>query len=215
LIDDFPNNPHYKRELAMIFAFTSRPPDGGQQTPRSIERLTRAVAMMEALVDAYPDVPEYRWTLAFCYHALAGGFWRQGEVDEATEHCRRSVALSELLVEEFPGVPRYRGHLLRALDSLAGIYRQRSQPEQARQILERMIHVAGSISPSEAPGPRNQFLAAAYADLAEVLAELGEPAQAEQARLKAKQYGPPPPRRPGFFLFGPPGPKAEAKTPPP
>jgi len=203
LIDDFPDNPHYKRELALVFAFASEPQDVDREVIRSTERLTRGVAMMEKLVDAYPDVPEYRYTLAFCHHARAGVLWQAGQVEQASKHCRQSVALGKVLVKEFPDVLRYRAQLLRALHSLAAIHRHHNQPREARDVLEEVIAIASSFLPvAGRAGPPVHVLVSAYADLAEIQEELNEPHLAEQARQKAREFGPQPSRRPGPFRSG-------------
>jgi tetratricopeptide (TPR) repeat protein len=203
---DFPDNPHYTRQLAMIFAFTNRFGAGGGQSADSISRLERGVEMMEQVVGSYPDVPEYRSTLASCCQALANSFWNTDRADEATALWQRSVEVGRSLVEEFPGVRRYRGAFSRALYSLAKVHHSRSQPEEARRLLEELIRIESPpLEDSPRDGPGGWLLSEAYSELAEVLTELGQTELAEEASGKARELGPRFRRRPGMFPFGPPG----------
>ena len=59
----------------------------------------------------------------------------------------------------------------------------------------------------------NKQLPAEYQELAELLAELDEPELAEEASRKAHELRPMPPRRPGWFPFGPLGGRRHAAPP--
>lgn len=146
--------------------------------------------MMENLVDTYPDVHDYRHILASCHHSLVGLLWHTGQVEHANRHCGQCLTLGRALVKEFPEEPRYRDCLLRSLLSLAAIHRHRHQPQEARDVLEEVVANASASPVADRAGHREHILASAYAELADIQEELNEPALAEQARQKAREFGP-------------------------
>ena len=71
----------------------------------------------------------------------------------------------------------------------AVLQNERGQPEAARQTLERVVDVVGPIEPPVSErSPLIGLLARTYTGLADVHAQLGETALADQAAAKAKEF---------------------------
>ena len=207
LVTDFPDSPHFRRELAITLAFTGRHEASDVEVPEAdtqIQRFQRAVTMAEELTAAFPKVPEYRATLAICCVALAHGHWNRGDLDEAQHWCQRSVALSRSLVEEFPAVERFRMAFFRSLQAAAEMHRLRNEPEIAKPLLEELIGMMTEQSEGDPETQRaSRILADVYTTLAEVLVQLDEAGLAEDALSKAKRLQPSATESPRPFPFGP------------
>lgn len=182
---DFPDEPSYVSQLAMVYALSNGPPRPGGQSLPATERLERAVTMLERLVASYPDVPEHRWTLAFCSRSLAES--RLGTVrrEEAVRRAQQSVALSEALVRQFPAVGRYGDELFRSLLLLGRLQLARSEADRARRQLDRAATLVRGAWPPN--GFHVLWLAGAYDDLARDYTLRYEDRAAESAAQEAAE----------------------------
>ncbi len=194
LVEDFPDNPQYRSELAFAYAITSHglpmPSERGRMQ-RMIGRLQKGVDMAQRLVETYPDVPQYRASLAACHVALANWLWAAGERDEAARSGRRAVEVARSLAERSPWLRRHPGMLPRALYVAVQIHRLRGEPAEVRPLLEELIAIQREWLDLQSDPPQvPERLPEAYALLAEVLAELGQTQRAAEAAGKARQLRP-------------------------
>ncbi len=92
-----PKVPLYRDDLAAALNFTSDALRDLGRTDAARERLTRAVALAEALASAQPQTPAYRALLADALRRLARLRLDAGDAAGAVADARRSVALLQAL----------------------------------------------------------------------------------------------------------------------
>lgn len=187
LLVEFPENSQYRQTLAWIYAITSDLPRTGEPKD-TVAPLQRALALMEGVPAPYTEAPEYRQTLAHICQGLAEAFFENGQDDSVEEPLQTSVELFTALKDEFPNVKRNRVGLGRSFYLGAVLQNERGQPEAARQTLERVVDAVGAVeTPASERSPLIGLLARTCTGLADVHAQLGETALADQAAARAKE----------------------------
>ncbi|MDY0168409.1 MAG: protein kinase [Thermoguttaceae bacterium] len=207
LVSDFPENPHYQAELALTYAITSHAPaapETARQAERRLRRVEQAVGIAAGLSEAFPEVPHYRAVLALCSLHLTHHLWAAGRQEEATDRAGQAVALGRAAQADSPTDSRSRYLFARALHTAIRAHELRSEWPAVRPLLEELIELESVPAGADADTARvSPALADAYALLAEVLEELGEPAPAAEAARKAAELKPGEPAPPRPMRFGP------------
>lgn len=200
LAADFPANPDYRFELAETYAAIARAGGRNSVSQEDQRRLQEALRIETELVAQYPHVPDYQAALARLHSELARLSAAGGQWAEAEKHLRQAVTIQQSLADRFPDLLPYQMELGRQWFLLSGVLQSQGKKEEHRKLLEDAIQRAEKMlqRPDRAMLARG-FLSWAYAAHAELLQQLGQTEQANQARQKAEQLRPkdaPGPRMP-------------------
>jgi hypothetical protein len=201
LVADLPGVPDYRYDLCETCAMVS-PREfgalmrGDRAAAAQIEpRLRKALALSDALVAEFPTVPDYASSNLGIRIRLANVCGATARGEENATLVRAALATQTALARDYPeisgyrmGVDMIRMLLVRALRGLG----QRAHLEEARELLvasaaEFELKIARDAAPERSFLKRP--LAEVYAELANVLAALGEAEKAAQARAKAEALG--------------------------
>jgi serine/threonine protein kinase len=184
LVEDFPNEPTFRFELADTLSIVTSVSPGDDEATAQLEQ---ASAMAEELVRQFSTVPDYRFLLANCVFRLARAHSQSGRFTEASELIHKTLELQRALVQQYPSAVRYQMLLSRTYVELArGLMRQ-DAIEEARDTLVHAIEEvdAARQRSGESRGPRRD-LGGLLRELAEAHQKLGDGSKAEATRARAR-----------------------------
>jgi len=154
-----------------------RPDAGGREREGY---LSKAAAVLEALVEQHPMIPDYRLLLARCYRELP--FGPRGTEQPAPDPLDRATEVLQKLVEDYPDVPDYRYELCETLATARSQGRRFVAEEHptAEQRLRTALHISQELAREHPNIP--EYAAAqihVHHKLARVLRETGRYREAE------------------------------------
>lgn len=147
LVDDSPNSPVYRYELATTLCVRL----SGNRIEHAV-RVSRAVSLARELTRDYPGIPEYRALLA---SALTQRNNLKRGTAESREGWEEIVSIYRELHRQFPDTFAYRLSLVVALRNLAGA-EERENPMAARQTIKEAVKLLKSESDAEELGRDQQ-----------------------------------------------------------
>jgi serine/threonine protein kinase len=151
--------------------------------------LRKAVDVLVELAAQPTCDPDHATFLACVYHALATLQRHSDRPDEAIANYRRAVAVQTELVARFSDNASYHVVLGWLQQPLANALRQQGELPEAQRLLESSRDTLElELAANPDLGHLHGLIAHAYFGLAEVMFELGQEAEAEQASRLADQY---------------------------
>jgi serine/threonine protein kinase/Flp pilus assembly protein TadD len=152
---------------------------------RQVEPTCRAaIAELEGLAGELGTEPRLRLVLGEAYQFLASVLADAGRRQQAEQSVRQAVALFAPLATEHPDVPDYQRRLATGYNFLGALLRHR--PREAEKCHRDAIALGKKLVagwPRE--GGNEEILASSYFNLGVLVAESGDPRQAEQAFRQA------------------------------
>jgi tetratricopeptide (TPR) repeat protein len=140
-------------------------------------------AAYEKLVAEFPQEPLYRNELAWALH-VEGNLLRRGRPPEAEKALRQALAIEERLATEAPNVPDYQYVVGRIHIILGAVLKDTSRLQEAEQSFRSGLKVLQKLVsdyPNESLTKHTEELANGYYELAGLLMERGQRAEAENA----------------------------------
>jgi serine/threonine protein kinase len=188
---DFPADPDHR--LALVSTHDNL---GGvlsklDRLPEAEQAHRQALSIAQQLADDFPAVPAYQKRLATVGYNLACHLVDTNRPEQAEQTYRLALDRLERLAADFPAVPEYQHLLGGTLHNLGNLPHIRTDPTKARPFFERALQHqqrAFETNPKH-PGFR-QFLGLHYGELAEVLVELGEHAEAAKTAAEVPRLYP-------------------------
>lgn len=206
LVDDYPNVPDYRYDLAQTYArlepgrpFSSKAADPAIEK-RSRERLEKALAISKELVAEHPNVPDYTLAQIGVRIRLAGLQW-DSDPTTAERSLREALEQQTTLSRRFPRNFSYKFGLAVIHESLAGLYLEQKRLPEARIAFEAAIASFKDVLQNNSSAiPLHGILARNYLTLADVLKRLDKTAEAadaiRQAEVLHQHHSPRKPGRP-------------------
>jgi tetratricopeptide (TPR) repeat protein len=196
LVEEFPDNPDYRYDLAETYAmvdvpspFSAGPPDAAAEA-QSREMLDKALAISAELVAAHPNIPDYAVSQVFIQMRLAA-LLRKGDPSGAEHRFREALELQSALVRRFPRISSYRFWAAVIHETLARLCEEQGRMPEARSELERSIALFEEVLQIDTRAwPVRGILALHYEHLASLLSRLGDDPAAAEARVHAQQLRP-------------------------
>jgi tetratricopeptide (TPR) repeat protein len=148
---------------------------GGDALEEKEALCRRAIELREQLAGERPQNSKYQDDLAHSFHTLGIVLSQGGKGEQAERAFRRALEIWEALTRRDAGTPDYRSSLAAGLNDLSIALCNRGRLAEARGLLERAILLQRAALETN---PRNpiwrRFLGNHHAQLAEVLARLGD-----------------------------------------
>jgi tetratricopeptide (TPR) repeat protein len=169
LIDEFPDQPEYQRELASllnnlapVYALTDR-------RPKALETFQRSADVMRNLVEKYPTRPDYRRLLGSTQSNLGNLLTRMKRREEAEVAYRAAQASYERLVADSPQVAENRNALAGVFAGLALLKSVGKDDKAARTLIDQaLVHDRAAVQAE----PKNPAYRQAYRTHQGILTEI-------------------------------------------
>jgi eukaryotic-like serine/threonine-protein kinase len=191
LADDFPEVSDFRHDLSKAYAkLDPRDPQfSGDRCAVAEERLRRSLSILERLVAEHPNVPDYAVSQVQTLYTLSEVLRRARGSDDGETALRKALARQSSLVAQFPDVRSYKAWQAILQESLAKLLSDRDQLKEARTLLETAIAGLEQLLKSEPQALYvRDLLGRCYANLADVLTNMGEEQQAAEVLRRGRTY---------------------------
>jgi eukaryotic-like serine/threonine-protein kinase len=190
LVEEFPNDPKYRLELAEAYALPDPRPPRPEIVEATRSRLEKAVTQAAWLAKAFPAEPKYAHLQESYQRKLAALLNQLGHTREAIKNYQDTVGLLDKLYQDTSEL-KYLADLSTTRLSLADLLLKDKQAAQARSVLEESIDDMQSFLAENKKNPKarevSKDLAKTYRQLGVALTTLGETALAAEASRSARQ----------------------------
>ncbi len=186
LVDDFPNVPEYRQQLALSQHSLGRVLADLGMEAEAETAFRHALALRQKLVGDFPQEPSYRRDLSASYNDLALLLQLQKKFGPAESAYREALTLKELQVRELGAVRADRLALAQGRANLANLFRAQGRFVEAEQLYRQALTDQKNQRDDFAAQPASRReLADSYHGLGIVRAELHREEAAETAFQQA------------------------------
>ena len=200
LVSDFPGEPEYRLDLAEAYAVRAfnGPPPAREAFAEAEPYFRKALSIQETLAAKYPNVSCYATGLVNTLFRMAKVQQEVGRTAEAQTALEKARNLIVGLMERFPDDPSNRVRAAMIQNALADAYRAQRKWADARGVLEDALRQLAALPDPQRELPHVRELRRQTGrNLADVLEDSGQAAEAQRVRRQsAESFGPPPQPKP-------------------
>ena len=190
LVEEFPNVPKYRVELAEAYAVTDSRTRNPEVLKETRSRLEKALTHATKLAGDFPTETKYTVLQEHYQRRLAALLNQLGLAKEATDGYRESVDLLDKLFDDSPNTKNI-SELSATRLTLADLLLKQKQTAEARSVLEDSIEDLHSFLTDNKKNPKykelTKELGKTYRQLEVALRTLGETALAAEAARSARE----------------------------
>ena len=170
LATDFPQVPHYRRELARSFINVAVLLQRDRRPVTETEPYYRdALRLFERLAQDFPGIPDYRHELGQAYTNLAISLRVGRRLGQALDAFRQALTIQQKLAADFPSVPDYRQKLARVYLSLGNCLADSRRREEAGRAYREALKLFGRLARASRGADDHDGLAVTGCALARLL----------------------------------------------